>query len=158
MMTLTRKPTQTICLGMLVFVISGTWGYRSGLEVINVTFCGKYDKPPTFKASPWPFFPAGVHYNLNVTFASAVDVLEASMQYEVVYNGKVIFWRRLDSVCHAFPYLCSLPAGETIVLAASGEVPVIPRFLKNRICKFKIQLFNGEDIMFLCAEIEGKVW
>ena len=33
------------------------------------------------------------------------------MQYEVVCNGKVIFWKRLDSVCHAFPYLCSLPAG-----------------------------------------------
>ncbi|XP_066022106.1 uncharacterized protein [Pocillopora verrucosa] len=99
MMTLTRKPTQTICLGMLVFVISGTWGYRSGLEVINVTFCGKYDKPPTFKASPWPFFPTGVHYNFNVTFAS-VDVLEASMQYEVVYNGKVIFFGE-DSTVYA---------------------------------------------------------
>ena len=33
------------------------------------------------------------------------------MQCEVVYNGNVIFWKRLDSVCHAFPYLCSLPAG-----------------------------------------------
>ena len=34
MMILTR-------LGMLAFVISGTWGYRLGLEVINVTVCGK---------------------------------------------------------------------------------------------------------------------
>ena len=25
---------------MLLFVISGTWGYRSGIEMINVTFCG----------------------------------------------------------------------------------------------------------------------
>ena len=33
------------------------------------------------------------------------------MQCEVVYNGKVIFWKRFDSVCHAYPYLCSLPAG-----------------------------------------------
>ena len=41
MMILTRQPTQTICLGMLAFVISGTWGYRLGLEVINVTVCGK---------------------------------------------------------------------------------------------------------------------
>ena len=39
MMILTRQQGQTISL--LVFVISGTWGYRSGLEVINVTYCGK---------------------------------------------------------------------------------------------------------------------
>ena len=26
-------------------------------------------KPPTFTVSPWPFFPAGTHINLNVTFA-----------------------------------------------------------------------------------------
>ena len=25
---------------MLLFAISGTWGYRSGIEMINVTFCG----------------------------------------------------------------------------------------------------------------------
>ena len=41
MMILTRQPGQTISLSMLVFVISGTWGYRSGFEVINVTYCGK---------------------------------------------------------------------------------------------------------------------
>ena len=40
MMILTRQPGQTISLSMLLFVISGTWGYRSGIEMINVTFCG----------------------------------------------------------------------------------------------------------------------
>ena len=39
-MILTRQPGQTISLSMLLFVISGTWGYRSGIEMINVTFCG----------------------------------------------------------------------------------------------------------------------
>ena len=40
MMILTRQPGQTISLSMLLFVISGTWEYRSGIEMINVTFCG----------------------------------------------------------------------------------------------------------------------
>ena len=40
MMILTRQPGQTISLSMLLFVISGTWGYRSGIEMIKVTFCG----------------------------------------------------------------------------------------------------------------------
>ena len=39
-MILTRQPGQTISLSMLLFVISGTWGYHSGIEMINVTFCG----------------------------------------------------------------------------------------------------------------------
>ena len=41
MMILTQQPRQTIFLSMFVFVISGTWGYQSGIEMINVTFCGK---------------------------------------------------------------------------------------------------------------------
>ena len=41
MMILTQQPGQTIFLSMLVFFISGSWGYRSGIEMINVTFCGK---------------------------------------------------------------------------------------------------------------------
>ena len=41
MMILTRQPTQTVTLIMLVFVISGTRGYRLGLEIINTTSCGK---------------------------------------------------------------------------------------------------------------------
>ena len=41
MMILTRQPTQTVTLIMLVFVISGTRGYRLGLEIINGTSCGK---------------------------------------------------------------------------------------------------------------------
>ena len=40
MMILTRQPGQTISLSMLLFVISGSWGYRSGIEMINVTPCG----------------------------------------------------------------------------------------------------------------------
>ena len=39
-MILTQQLGQTIFLSMLVFVISGTWGYRSGLEMMNVTYCG----------------------------------------------------------------------------------------------------------------------
>ena len=42
------------------------------------------------------------------------------------------------------------------------NVVILPSFYssinKNRTGTGKIQLFNGEDIMFLCAEIEGKVW
>ena len=30
-------------------------------------FSGKCDKPPTLKVSPWPFIPAGTHFNFNVT-------------------------------------------------------------------------------------------
>ena len=41
MMILTQQPGQTIFLSMFVFFISGSWGYRSGIEMINVTFCGK---------------------------------------------------------------------------------------------------------------------
>ena len=41
MMILTRQPTQTVNLIMLVLVISGTRGYRLGLEIINGTSCGK---------------------------------------------------------------------------------------------------------------------
>ena len=41
MMILTRQTTQTVTLIMLVFVISGTRGYRLGLEIINATSCGK---------------------------------------------------------------------------------------------------------------------
>ena len=29
---------------------------------------GKYDKPPTFKVSPWPSIPTGIHVNSSVTF------------------------------------------------------------------------------------------
>ena len=39
-MILKQQLGQTIFLSMLVFVISGTWGYRSGLEMMNVTYCG----------------------------------------------------------------------------------------------------------------------
>ena len=40
-MILTRQLTQTVTLIMLVFFISGTRGYRLGLEIINATSCGK---------------------------------------------------------------------------------------------------------------------
>ncbi|RMX56007.1 hypothetical protein pdam_00019572 [Pocillopora damicornis] len=113
MMILTRQPGQTISL--LVFVISGTWGYRSGLEVINVTYCGKYDKPPTFTASPWPFIPTGIDLDVNITFTPEVDVFEASMQIEVVCDGKVIIWSTDDSVCQVYPNVCSLPAGGKLI-------------------------------------------
>ena len=32
------------------------------------SFLGKYDKPPTFKISHWPFIPTGVLVNFSVTF------------------------------------------------------------------------------------------
>nr|XP_058968525.1 uncharacterized protein LOC131794983 [Pocillopora verrucosa] len=157
MMILTRQPGQTISLSMLLFVISGTWGYRSGIEMINVTFCGKYDKPPTLKVSPWPFIPAGTHFNFNVTLTPAVDVLEIFWQYELISDGKVIFKKMDDIVCDEDPIYCSLPAGETKVWVQSGQLPAIPPGFKNRIYKAKFQLFNEEDIMFLCGEIVAKV-
>ncbi|CAH3143278.1 unnamed protein product [Pocillopora meandrina] len=130
MMILTQQPGQTIFLSMFVFVISGTWGYRSGIEMINVTFCGKYDKPPTLKVSPWPFIPAGNHFIVNMTFTPAVDVLEASMQYEVVLDGKVILRSRDDTICNVDPPFCNLPAGETKVWVRTGKLPPIPPVFK----------------------------
>ena len=41
----------------------------------------------------------------------AVDVLEASMQYEVVLDGKVILRSRDDTICNVDPPFCNLPAG-----------------------------------------------
>ena len=32
------------------------------------SFLGKYDKPPTFKISHWPFIPTGFLVNFSVTF------------------------------------------------------------------------------------------
>ena len=31
-------------------------------------FSGKYDKTPLFKVSPWPFIPAGIYVDGNITF------------------------------------------------------------------------------------------
>ncbi|CAH3143226.1 unnamed protein product [Pocillopora meandrina] len=135
MMILTRQPTQTVNLIMLVFVISGTRGYRLGLEIINGTSCGKYDKTPTFKVSPWPFIPAGIYVDGNITFTPAVDFLEASLQYEAVSDGKVVVSGWYDNICDRHPYLCSLPAGETKVLAVSGRLPSIPPVFKKTFVK-----------------------
>lgn len=157
MMILTRQPGQTISLSMLLFVISGSWGYRSGIEMINVTPCGEYDKPPTFKVSPWPFIPAGTHFNVNITFTPEVDVLEVFLQYEVASDGEVILKHRDDTICNVDPFFCNLPAGETKVWVQSEKLPAIPPVFKNRICKAKFQLFNEENIMFLCGEIVAKV-
>ena len=41
----------------------------------------------------------------------AVDVLEASMQYEVVLDGKVILRSRDNTICNVDPPFCNLPAG-----------------------------------------------
>ena len=41
----------------------------------------------------------------------AVDVLEASVQYEAVSDGKVVIKGWYDNLCDRHPYLCSLPAG-----------------------------------------------
>ena len=41
----------------------------------------------------------------------AVDVLEASMQYEVVLDGKVNLRSRDDTICNVDPPFCNLPAG-----------------------------------------------
>ena len=41
----------------------------------------------------------------------AVDVLEASMEYEVVLDGKVILRSRDDTICNVDPPFCNLPAG-----------------------------------------------
>nr|XP_058967963.1 uncharacterized protein LOC131794461 [Pocillopora verrucosa] len=158
MMILTRQPTQTVTLIMLVFVISGTRGYRLGLEIINATSCGKYDKTPLFKVSPWPFIPAGIYVDGNITFTPAVDVLEASVQYEAVSDGKVVIKGWYDNICDRHPYLCSLPAGETKVWALSGKLPPIPPVLKNRTYNAKVQFFNEDNIMFLCGELVVKVW
>ncbi|RMX56015.1 hypothetical protein pdam_00019587, partial [Pocillopora damicornis] len=85
----------------------GTTGYPSGLEIINASFCGelKYEKTPTFKVSHWPFIPTGVLVNGSVTFTPA------TMQYELISNGKVIVRDRDDGLCISSPDLCSLPAG-----------------------------------------------
>nr|XP_058963317.1 uncharacterized protein LOC131790155 [Pocillopora verrucosa] len=157
-MILKQQLGQTIFLSMLVFVISGTWGYRSGLEMMNVTYCGKYDKPPTFKVSPWPSIPTGIHVNSSVTFTPAVDVLETSMSYGLFSDGQVILKGGYDVICDVYPCMCSLPAGETKVCVVSENLPSFPPFLKNRTYKMKVQLFNEENIMFLCFEIVGKLW
>lgn len=44
-----------------------------------------------------------------------VDVFEASMQIEVVCDGKVIIWSTDDSVCQVYPNVCSLPAGGKLI-------------------------------------------
>ncbi|RMX51656.1 hypothetical protein pdam_00020305, partial [Pocillopora damicornis] len=122
---------RTIALSLLIFFISETTGYPSGIEIINASFCGKYDKPPTFKISHWPFIPTGVLVNFSVTFTPVVvDVLEAIVQYELVSDGKVIVRDRDDGVCISSPDLCSLPAGETKVWVRSEKFPSIPPFFK----------------------------
>lgn len=156
-MILSRQAGRTICLSLLLFVLSGTAEYPSGLEITKVTFCGKYDKPPTIKASPWPFIPIGNLFNVSLTFTPAVDVLEASIQYKVVSDGEVVLEDSYDKLCKLSPDLCSLPADETKVWTRSGKLPVIPPVLKNRTYKVSAQLFNEEKIVFLCAEVVAKL-
>ncbi|XP_027037071.1 uncharacterized protein LOC113665556 [Pocillopora damicornis] len=117
---------RTIALSLLIFFISETTGYPSGIEIINASFC-------------------------------VVDVLEAIVQYELVSDGKVIVRDRDDGVCISSPDLCSLPAGETKVWVRSEKFPSIPPFFKNRTYKGRVQLFNKNNIMFLCGEVVGKV-
>lgn len=158
MMISISRLRRTIALSMLLFNISGTTGYPSGIEIVNASFCGKYDKPPTFKVSHWPFIPTGVLVNLSVTFTPVVNVLEAILQYELVSaDGEVVFRNRYDRVCISSPDLCSLPAGETKVWVGSTKLPPIPPFFKKRTYKGRVQLFNEKNIMFLCGEVVGKV-
>ncbi|XP_066021102.1 uncharacterized protein [Pocillopora verrucosa] len=142
MMISISRLRRTIALSMLLFNISGTTGYPSGIEIVNASFCGKYDKPPTFKVSHWPFIPTGVLVNLSVTFTP---------------DGEVVFRNRYDRVCISSPDLCSLPAGETKVWVGSAKLPPIPPFFKKRTYKGRVQLFNEKNIMFLCGEVVGKV-
>ena len=48
------------------------------------SFLGKYDKPPTFKVSHWPFIPTGVLVNLSVTFTPGKLI-------SIEYGGVIIF-------------------------------------------------------------------
>ncbi|XP_027059558.1 uncharacterized protein LOC113686158 [Pocillopora damicornis] len=105
MITSIGQLRRTIAFSLLLFVISGTTGYPSGLEIINASFCGKYDKPPTCKVSHWPFIPTGSLVNFSVTFTLLVDVLEAILQYELVSDGKVIVRDREDGVYISSPDL-----------------------------------------------------
>lgn len=61
---------QIIALNLLqlLFVITETAGYPSGIEIKNVSFCGNYDKTAKIKISPWPFIPSGTIFNVTLTF------------------------------------------------------------------------------------------
>ena len=48
---------------------------------IVALFSGKYDKIPTFKVSPWPFIPAGIYVDVNITFTPGKSKLTRRCYY-----------------------------------------------------------------------------
>lgn len=145
---------------MLLFVFTKTVAYPSGLEVINVTFCGNYDKTAKIKISPWPFIPTGAIVNLTVIFTPAVDVLDVTIEYEygLESESKAVIRGRNDHVCESNPDFCNLPAGETQVKTISKKLTELPPVLKMLTVKARNQLFNEEYIMFLCVDAVFKVY
>lgn len=87
--------------------------YPPGIEVINVTFCGNYDKTAKIKISPWPFIPTGAIVNLTVIFTPAVDVLDVTIEYEygLESESKAVIRGTNDHLCESIPDLCNFPAG-----------------------------------------------
>ncbi|XP_058952115.2 uncharacterized protein [Pocillopora verrucosa] len=149
-----------IALNLLLFVFTKTVAYLSGLEFINVTFCGNYDKTAKIKISPWPFISTGAIFNLTVTCTPAVDVLDVTIEYEygLESESKAVIRGRNDHVCESNPDFCNFPAGETQVKTISKKLAKLPPFLKMLTVKARNQLFNEEYIMFLCVDAVFKVY
>ncbi|XP_058967964.2 uncharacterized protein [Pocillopora verrucosa] len=149
-----------IALNLLLFVFTRTVAYPPGIEVINVTFCGNYDKTAKIKISPWPFIPTGAIVNLTVIFTPAVDVLDVTIEYEygLESESKAVIRGTNDHLCESIPDLCNFPAGETQVKTISTKLTELPPFLKTLTVKARNQFFNEEYIMFLCFDAVFKVY
>ncbi|KAJ7360250.1 hypothetical protein OS493_016879 [Desmophyllum pertusum] len=147
---------QLISLCLLISVISVDAGRPGGLEFKKVKFCEfPHDETARVKISPWPFIPSGKPGNITITFTPAVDVFAATLQYEVKSDGHIVA-RGRDNVCHKFPELCSLPAGETYVWTYSDVMRAIPPGFKMTI-RGVVELYNEERVVFVCLDVVATI-
>ncbi|XP_020604995.1 uncharacterized protein LOC110043836 [Orbicella faveolata] len=101
----------THCL--LVWSSTSVAGLPAGVEIKNLRLCGSHNETAKATVYPWPFVPSRKPANMSVTLTPVVDVLDATIQYELksVSDGRVIL-RDRDNLCIYAPRLCSLAAGD----------------------------------------------
>lgn len=128
-----------------------------GLEFRYLRYCGPPDRTFKYKITPWPELKPGQPANVTISFTPSVDIFSSTLQYEVISkSGGQIFSRGTRNIqCSEVPQICNLAAGETVTLSYKcNRLRTFPLGLKGTYYA-KIELYNQDQVMWLCLEAEG---
>lgn len=145
----------SLCLRLIVAGLLFCVTVANKVKVNNINYCGPPDKTLKYHLTPFPVISPDEPVNVTITFTAAVDVLDYTARLIVTHEDGTPFWKGSDMVnCTPKMGFCNLAAGETYTESLHGYIPLLSYASLKGTFRFKVELYNDDEFVWICFEGE----